>query len=606
MIAEVYPLKRQSRTLHAFDYLIPEGMALQRGELVEVPYREQILWGVVKKVKDKPERGITLKTVKARYEGLSLREEELSFFEWLAGDLATSVCTLLLCAIQQPPRREDTKTTATIGWLPVMLPRSEAAHIASVVKSMHGRPRAFIQTPDIRRATAIIMGYLQSPETHKTLILAPTVRDVELIASHLTGMEPCVITGAESATERFRRWERFRASSRGVMIGTRAASLMIDSSLTCVFVVRALDDNYKQPDRNPRFDARSLVWSLHERFRANLFLFDTVPTSSILERFHETEMLPWNATTTAQVIDLNQERVHGTISYQARIAMAGVLQQGGKILCIHNQKGVSKLLLCRSCAHRWRCPDCQTSLTVFSHTLECSRCGHREAVPLRCPSCRGQEFANVGKGNQEVVRELTELFEGKTVRLIDKEHPGPADADITVATTFYHEATYNPFRPDRFGIVVCTNIDIPLYSSEPSALTSLARDLWLWRYVAYSSRAPLLVQTASPELLTTVLNEPLSLAAEEAASRRDYHLPPATRWARITLKEPEEHKARLALEALHKTLTAIPGATVSWKQLHHGVPEALDVGIVVARFSELTDVFSSLPDRYIIDTTLYA
>jgi primosomal protein N' len=606
MIAEVYPLKRQSRRLRVFDYLVPEGVNLSCGDLIEVPYRNETLWGIVKRLKDKPERGIKLKTIKARYEGLALREDELSFFEWLADDLAVSASTVLYCAIQHPPKRSEEAEVQSVSNLPVMLPRSEAEHIGQIVRLMHGRNKLFIQSPDIRRSTALIMGYLQSQENHKVLILAPTVRDVDLIRTHITGFDTCVITGDESPTQRFRRWEHFRASPTGIMIGTRAALLMIDSKITSIFIVRSGDSNFKQTDRNPRFDARSLAWTIHKRFGANIFLFDNAPTSNVLDRFDESEILLWNSNAQTQVVDIKQERDRETMCYQTLEAISEVLNQGGRVLCAHNQKGVSRLLMCKSCAHRWLCPACETSLAVFPNRLECARCHQALPLPLHCPSCRGRDFSRVGPGNQEIAQELSRHFPNTSVRIVDKEHATSSDASIVVATNFYLETIYDPFSPERFNLIVATNIDMPIYSSEPSALTSLVRDVWQWRFVAYSSRSPFIIQTSSPELLTSVLNDPISLATEEQTSRRDYRLPPTVRWARVTITEPEDHKAQVALELLQKTLTTIPGIVLGKKQTQSCKGAILEIGISNERFHELGAIFSQLPDRYIIDTTLYS
>lgn len=87
MIAEVYPLKRLSRDLSAFDYLVPENFTVQRGMFVRIPYRKAVITGVVKRLKDKPVRGIHLRSIESVYDGTTLREDELSFFESLAGQL---------------------------------------------------------------------------------------------------------------------------------------------------------------------------------------------------------------------------------------------------------------------------------------------------------------------------------------------------------------------------------------------------------------------------------------------------------------------------------------------------------------------------------------
>ena len=309
MIAEVYPLKRMSRGLSAFDYLVPETWIVERGSFVQIPYRRSIISGIVKRVKDKPIRGITLKTIDRVYEGIRLREEELSFFESLAHELFQSPATVLYSAFSHIPKSNDVREAkASFSWLPLTLPRSEAEIVVRLVRLMHERSQAFVQAPDIRRMTALILGYLQSSEKQKVLILAPTIRDVDLIRSRLSGLDPWIITGVESAVERFRRWRAFHRASSGVLLGTRTAGLMVDAAVTTIFLVRSGDSNHKQEDRNPRYDMRELVWDFHERFSANLFCFDVVARPQLLSQISASEMVSWPITQDERVIDLNKDR----------------------------------------------------------------------------------------------------------------------------------------------------------------------------------------------------------------------------------------------------------------------------------------------------------
>jgi primosomal protein N' len=390
MIAEVYPLLRLPRGKKHFDYLAPDGMMLKRGSFVRVPYRQQILWGIVRQVKDKPPRGITLRSIQSVHPSAALREEELSFFEWLARDLAQSVSSVLYAALPRPPSREGIHVRPAFSWLPLTLPRAEAEHVARIVRTLTARGKAFVQTPDIRRAAAVVLGYLQMHPEQKLLILAPTVRDVELIRSRLTGVEPLVITGKERNNERFATWQTFRAQANGVLLGTRTALLAIDASVTSIFVLRAGDAGHKAADRNPRYDARRLVWQHHERFASNLFCLDVAPQSDTVHRFDELERVSWGVYPDAHTVSAAQEKTASamqSVGYTAVQAIATCLAQNKRAVCVYNRKGAGELR-CADCLHRFACPDCRSPLGAFSHTMECARCRHKEPLVLRCPDCR--------------------------------------------------------------------------------------------------------------------------------------------------------------------------------------------------------------------------
>lgn len=472
---------------------------------------------------------------------------------------------------------------------------------------MQERSCAFIQTPDIRRVTALILGYLQGSKKQKALILAPTIRDVDLIRSRLSGLDPWIITGAESAVERFRRWHAFHRAKSGVLLGTRTAGLMIDASITTIFLVRSGDENHKQEDRNPRYDMREIVWDLHERFATNLFCLDVIPRPHILSRLAQTEWLHWPLASDAQVIDLNKNRNRQSrsISYEAEQILEGAIQNG-RVLIVHNQKGVARLLVCRDCGHRPLCPDCGTSLTAFSHTLDCARCHHKEPMILRCPNCRSANLIRVGAGNEEVAHELKKLFPKFSVAVLDKDHPKDDGSHILVVTSYFLEACWDVFRPERFAAVVLVNVDAPLFCDSPNALESLARELWQWRSLAYTSRCPYLVQTGSPSLIVKALQDPEELLKEDLTSRESYHLPPFYRWIRVTLKEEETHKAQIALTQLKDRLSRISGVQFDALTFHPGKEAILEFGIPTQEVKNLHPLFTSLPDRYIIDTGLFS
>ena len=240
MIAEVYPLLRLPRAKRVFDYLVPSKLKVQRGSFVRIPYRDQELWGIVKAVKDKPPRGIELKTLINVSDRIALREEELSFFERLSVELVQAPASLMYAVLPTPPARPSQLPRANISWLTLTLARSEAEHVVRIVHTLASRGQAFIQTPDLRRASAIILGYLQKQPDQKVLILAPTVRDVQLIKSRLTGFTPLILTGEETDKERFETWETFRRQTEGILLGTRTALMAIDSSITTIFLLRSV------------------------------------------------------------------------------------------------------------------------------------------------------------------------------------------------------------------------------------------------------------------------------------------------------------------------------------------------------------------------------
>ncbi len=578
MIAEVYPLMRLPRGKKAFDYLVPNGQAPVRGSFVRIPYRQEELWGIVKRVKDKPPRGITLKQLAQTRTDIGIREEELSFFERLAHDLAQSISSVLYAALPTPPVRPSGERKTDLSWLVLTLPRSEAEHVLRIVQTLAARGQAFVQTPDLRRATAVILGYLQKQPEQKALIIAPTVRDVQLLKSRLTGFTPFILTGEETDRERFETWQAYRQSSHGVLLGTRTALMAIDSSITTVFLLRSGDRAHKQSDRNPRYDAREIVWEHRRAFGSNLFCLDVAPQPSMLVRFNESERLNWGVYPSVQIVNVNQERGASPsflVSHTSLEAIATTLDSGKQVVCVYNKK---------------------------EHWMECLRCQARAALGAHCPACGGTTLKTLSYGNQDVARELERLFPGRSVTVIDKEHPSTDKADILVVTTYYHEAQYDPFRKSDIGLVVHLTADAPLYTAGPGAVEELLRDVWQWAWLGFGRRAPVIIQTTSQEILREVIDHPFDIALEELKARERYHLPPSYRWSRIVYKEDEPRRAEIAMATLCEQIARLPGAIVHPMERTAKGYAAFACGVPQDQIEACLAIFTALPDRYIIDT----
>lgn len=578
MIAEVYPLLRLPRTKRVFDYLVSAELKVKRGSFVRIPYRDEELWGIVRTVKDKPPRGIELKTVISVCDQVALREEELSFFERLSHELVQAPASLMYATLPTPPSRPSQPPRGDISWLPLTLARSEAEHVVRIVQTLTNRGQAFIQTPDLRRAAAVILGYLQKQPDQKVLILAPTVRNVQLIKSHLTGFTPLVLTGEETVKERFEFWIEFRRQSHGVLLGTRTALMTIDSSITTIFLLRSGDINHKSRDRNPRYDARELVFEHRKAFGSNVFCLDVAPAPSTLWRFDETQRLNWGTYPSVQIVNVNQERGGSPseiLTHSSLQAIEATLENRKQVVCIYNKKD------------NW---------------MECLRCQSRSLQATHCPDCGWTNLKTYSHNNQDIARELARLFPEHTVAVIDKEHPELVSADMLVVTAFYYEAHVDPFRKSNVGLFLHLTADAPLYASGASATEELLRDLWQWAWLAFGARAPFVVETASEDILREVIGHPFDVARCELQARERYHLPPFFHWSRVVYKDTETRQANVAMTTLSEQISRLSEAIVHPLSTTKQGLVTFDCGVPLEKIESLLQIFSALPDRYIIDT----
>ena len=93
--------------------------------------------------------------------------------------------------------------------------------------------------------------------------------------------------------------------------------------------------------------------------------------------------------------------------------MAQVLEKGQQSLLFLNRRGYAPLTLCRTCGHRFECPDCSAWLVEhrFHNKLTCHHCGYSSPVLRVCPECDEKDsLVACGPGVERVAEEVVERF----------------------------------------------------------------------------------------------------------------------------------------------------------------------------------------------------
>ncbi len=600
MIAEIYPVKRMPRKFGVFDYEVPDSMALTRGMGVRIPFRGFELGGVVARIKDGGSRGITLKSVTAIIPGQIFSEEELQCYEQMARDTAQSVSSILFAALPRFVKKKSSESAARRA-LPLTIPAREAPSITLVASLLTQRREAFITVPDLRRACAILGIYLRDHPEEPVMVLFPNVRDVRIVADRLAGHQPLVVTGEESSSERFHAWTKWRGREPRLLLGTRVTALWTHVQLGAIFVMRSSHPNHKQNDHNPRFDVREISRLLSKMLHTRLLFLDVCPRVDDLITFNAINLIGSEARPRTTVVDMTVERhrgPHPCIGHTTHVRMTEILEEGRRVICVYNKKGVASRLQCEDCGHRFPCTQCRGVYAVYEQTVRCHRCGRVEPLPITCPECRGTKLKAKGFGNRIITTIIQRLFPNKSVSCIEKgSELVQADAsDVLVVTRHYLENIFDPFIPPNVGLVVDLDADLALYDPSYRAVENALHDAEEWRGVAHACKADVLFQTDVCELFRTGLSDIRSALERDAETRRAYLSPPFRRRMSIDVRVDEPHERAHDLDrVLNHLRTEFPNVTVyEAKKLILSVPPDEE--------TRLLTFFSTLEDHYIIDT----
>jgi primosomal protein N' (replication factor Y) (superfamily II helicase) len=116
---------------------------------------------------------------------------------------------------------------------------------------------------------------------------------------------------------------------------------------------------------------------------------------------------------------------------------------GEQAMLFLNRRGYAPLTLCRTCGHRFACPNCSTWLVSHRRgagKMQCHHCGYVTPMPETCPSCEKDTLAACGPGVERLAEEVAELFPDiRTDIAASDSIAGPKAAAQLVARIEAHE-----------------------------------------------------------------------------------------------------------------------------------------------------------------------
>ncbi len=220
-----------------------------------------------------------------------------------------------------------------------------------------------------------------------------------------------------------------------VIIGVRSAIFLPFKRLGLVIVDEEHETTYKQHDPAPRYHARDSAQVLALYHDARVLLGSATPSfeslynartgkygfATIPSRFGSAERPEIILANTAEATKRKQMISHFTP--QLMRGMEEALAKREQVILFQNRRGYSNYLICNECGHIPKCERCDVSLTHHrvSGKMECHYCGHKEAVPHRCPSCGSTRMSMKGFGTEKIEDEIALIFEGIRIGRLDTD-----------------------------------------------------------------------------------------------------------------------------------------------------------------------------------------
>jgi primosomal protein N' (replication factor Y) (superfamily II helicase) len=275
-----------------------------------------------------------------------------------------------------------------------------------------------------------------SPDGQVLLLLPEIALTPQLIAEFQSIFKGAVAIWHSKLAEgeKIQEWARVQSGEAKILIGARSAVFVPLRKPELVI----LDEEHEWTFKNefaPRFHTIDVAQKIEQKMCSRLVLGSATPR---LESFQKCEVGEWNRVDLPRrvgdvlmpemrFVDLVSEGKrgnYGPLSGALEEELKDILKQKKQAVFFLNKRGFSGSTMCKSCGHKFECPNCSHNMKMHRKRNDelrmtndemrakfvCHVCGHLELFPKKCPECQTEDFAFKGWGTQMVEDILKEKF----------------------------------------------------------------------------------------------------------------------------------------------------------------------------------------------------
>ncbi|VVT04807.1 Primosomal protein N' [Sphingomonas sp. EC-HK361] len=428
-------------------------------------------------------------------------------------------------------------------------------------------------------------------EGRQTLVLLPEIALTEPFLRRFQdrfGCEPVAWHSGLRSTQRRRAWRAIASGEALVTVGARSALFLPYANLGLIVIDEAHETSFKQED-GVHYHARDVAVMRGMFEGCPVILASATPAIETRQqvaagryaelrlpgRYGAAEM------PTIEAIDLiaHPPERGRWLAPKLVTAMEETLARGEQSLLFLNRRGYAPLTLCRTCGHRFQCPNCTAWMVEHRLTrrLACHHCGHIEPVPRACPECKNEDtLVACGPGVERIADEVSFLFpEARTAIVTSDTIWSPAKAaefvarmeggaiDIVVGTQLVTKGYHFP----NLTLVGVVDADLGLEGGDLRAAERTFQQIRQVSGRAGRGEKPghVYIQTHSPGaqvMQALVTGDADAFYAAETEARRDAGAPPFGRYAAIIVSSEDQAAAHDTARQIARAAPQVEGMHV--------------------------------------------
>ncbi|MDO7840862.1 primosomal protein N' [Sphingomonas immobilis] len=420
----------------------------------------------------------------------------------------------------------------------------------------------------------------------QSLVLLPEIALTEPFLKRFAARFGCAPVAWHSGlrqSQRRRAWRQIAEGQALVTVGARSSLFLPYRDLGLIVVDEAHETSFKQ-EEGVHYHARDVAVMRGKFEGCPVILASATPAIETRQqvangRYAELK-LPgrWGAAEmpAIQPIDLIAEPPERGRWIAPRLvtAIEETLERKEQVLLFLNRRGYAPLTLCRTCGHRFQCPNCTSWMVEHRLTrrLACHHCGHVEPIPRACPECGAENtLVPVGPGVERIADEVKLLFPEAKVAVVTSDtiwSPAKAaefvarmeahDIDIIVGTQLVTKGYHFP----NLTLVGVIDADLGLEGGDLRASERTFQQIMQVAGRAGRGAKPghVYLQTHSPNaavMRALVTGDADAFYAAETESRREAGAPPFGRFAAIVVSSEDLNAAQDTAKAIGRAAPEI-------------------------------------------------
>ena len=425
----------------------------------------------------------------------------------------------------------------------------------------------------------------------QTLVLLPEIALTEPFLKRFHdrfGCEPVAWHSGLRSTQRRRAWRAIAGGEALVTVGARSALFLPYRNLGLIVVDEAHETSFKQ-EEGVHYHARDVAVMRGKFEDCPVILASATPAIETrqqvaLGRYAELK-LPGRygpaEMPTIEPIDLIQHPPERGRWIAPRLvtALEETLARGEQSLLFLNRRGYAPLTWCRTCGHRFQCPNGTAWMVEHRLTrrLACHHCGHVMPTPRACPECKEEDsLVACGPGVERIADEVTALFpDAKTAVVTSDTIWSPAkaaefvgrmeagDIDIVVGTQLVTKGYHFP----NLTLVGVIDADLGLEGGDLRAAERTFQQIRQVSGRAGRGAKPghVFIQTHSPKaqvMQALITGDADAFYEAETEARRDAGAPPFGRYAAIVVSSEEQACANEVAKLVARSAPQVDGMAV--------------------------------------------